>query len=284
MEDLNGKVAVVTGGASGIGLALGRAFVAEGMSVVLADIEAAALDSALATFDDGAGVAGVACDVADAASVDALRDEAVARFGTVHVVCNNAGVAAGGLVWEQSLDDWDWVLGVNLRGVIHGIRSFAPLLIGQGEGHIVNTASMAGLISPPFMASYNVTKHAVVTLTETLHADLAMVGAVGVGTSVLCPGWVRTRIHEAGRNRPEAAASPTDVGPGALEAPAFTQVIGQLIADGIDPDDVAAMVVDAIRTRRFYVLTHPDWSPLISDRVEHILEGRNPSIASLPSD
>lgn len=284
MEELSGKVAVVTGGASGIGLALGRAFLAEGMKVVLADVEADALAAAVAGLGDDAEVEGVVCDVSDAAAVDALRDRAVERFGTVHVVCNNAGVASGGLAWEQPLEDWEWVLGVNLLGVVHGIRSFTPLLIEQGEGHIVNTASMAGLTSPPFMAVYNVAKHGVVALTESLHGDLAVVGAAGVGTSVLCPGWVRTRIHEAARNRPDADGGPTDVGPGAVDAPVFTQVVGQLIAGGLDPDDVAAMVVDAIRTRRFYVLTHPDWTPMIADRMDRILDGRNPAVAGLPSE
>ncbi len=283
MDDLSGKVAVVTGGGSGIGLALGQAFVREGMKVVLADIEPAALDAAVATFDGDAEVEAVVCDVADAAAVDALRDRTVERFGTAHVVCNNAGVAAGGLMWEGSLEDWQWVLGVNLMGVVHGIRSFTPLLIDQGEGHIVNTASMAGLVSPPFMGVYNVTKHAVVTMTETLHGDLAMTGVSGVGTSVLCPGWVRTRIHEAGRNRPGADGGPTDVGPGAVETPVLSQVLGQLIAGGLDPDDVAAMVIDSVRTRRFYVLTHPDWTPMISERVERIVDGRGPGLAPLPT-
>ena len=283
MQELNGKVAVVTGAASGIGLAMSRTFVEEGMSVVLADIEADALDQVAATFPEGT-VHPFRCDVSDAEQVEALRDAALERFGAVHVVCNNAGVAGGGITWEQKAEDWDWVLGVNLRGVINGITTFTPLLIEQGEGHIVNTASMAGLTSPPFMAVYNVAKHGVVALTESLHGDLAVVGAAGVGTSVLCPGWVRTRIHEAARNRPDTDGGPTDVGPGAVDAPVFTQVVGQLIAGGLDPDDVAAMVVDAIRTRRFYVLTHPDWTPMIADRMDRILDGRNPAVAGLPSE
>ena len=280
MEELSGKVAVVTGGASGIGLSMGRAFAAEGMKIVLADIEADALDKAVADLPEGTEVEAVVCDVSDAAQVDALRDRAVERFGSVHVLCNNAGVSAGGLVWEHSLDDWQWVMGVNLWGVIHGVKSFTPLMLEQGEGHIVNTASMAGLTSPPFMSIYNVTKHSVVTLSETLHSDLQMVGASGVGVSVLCPGWVQTRIHEAGRNRPGAEQG-VQVADGAVGA-GFADVVGNLIASGLEPSDVAAMVVDAIRTRRFYVLTHPDWNPMISDRTDRIVQGQDPNLATLP--
>ncbi len=278
MDELSGKVAVVTGGASGIGLALGLAFAAEGMKVVLADIEVDALDKAVAEFPEGTEVEAVVCDVSDFAQVEALRDQAVERFGAVHVVCNNAGVGTGGLVWEQSLEDWDWVIGVNLMGVVHGVKAFTPLMIEQGDGHIVNTASMAGLISAPFMSIYNVTKHSVVTLSETLFGDLALSGAAGVGVSVLCPGWVQTRIHEAGRNRPGGELEVEgDEGQG------FAEVLGQLIASGLDPAAVAALVVDAIRTRRFYVLTHPNWTPMAGDRFDRILTGQDPSIGTLPA-
>lgn len=276
MEDLNGKVAVVTGGASGIGFAMAKAFAAAGASVVLADIE----EDALAVAEkgiSGADVLAVRCDVSDPASVDALRDAALERFGAVHVLCNNAGVSAGGQVWTHTPDDWNWVLGVNLFGVVNGIRSFVPLLIEQGEGHVVNTASVAGLTSPPFMGVYNVTKHAVVTLSETLFADLNLSGVTGVGVSVLCPGWVRTRIHEADRNRP----TNTDRG-GAIADEGMREVVGRLIAAGLDPDDVAAMVLDAVRSRRFYVLTHPDWNSMITDRVQHIVNGEDPAVSPLP--
>jgi NAD(P)-dependent dehydrogenase (short-subunit alcohol dehydrogenase family) len=280
VDELTGKVAVVTGAASGIGLALARALVAEGMKVVLADIEEPALEAALAGFPEGAEVRAVRCDVSDPAAVDALRDAAVEAFGTVHVVANNAGVSTGGPVWSHAPEDWDWVLGVNLFGVVNGVRSFTPLLIEQGEGHIVNTASMAGLSSPPFMGVYNVSKHAVVTLSETLFGDLALAGAEGVGVSVLCPGWVQTRIHEAGRNRPESDADAT---PSLAEsAPGFAEVAAALIAGGLDPDDVARQVVDAIRTRRFYILTHPEWKPMISGRVARIVDESDPVIAGLP--
>ncbi|HWJ97800.1 MAG TPA: SDR family NAD(P)-dependent oxidoreductase [Acidimicrobiales bacterium] len=279
MEELSGKVAVVTGAASGIGLAMVQAFVAEGMQVVMADIEAEALEKAAAELPEGTEVLTVVCDVADPAQVDGLRDAAVERFGTAHVVCNNAGVSAGGPIWLAGDDEWDWVLGVNLRGVISGVRAFTPLLIDQGEGHIVNTASMAGLVSAPLMGVYNVSKHGVVTLSETLAAELEMVGASGVGVSVLCPGWVRTRIHEAGRNRP-ASAEPTSV---ETMDESMRELIAGVIAAGLDPADVAAMVVHAIKTSSFYVLTHPDWAHFVSERTDRIVAGQNPIVASLPS-
>jgi len=272
MEDLQDRVAVVTGGASGIGLAMGRAFAAEGMKVVLADIEVDALDKAVADLPEGTEVEAVVCDVSDPVQVDALRDQALERFGAVHVVCNNAGVSNGGPVWEQSLEDWKWVLDVNLWGVIHGVRTFTPLFIEQGEGHIVNTASMAGLISTPFAGAYNVSKHGVVTLSETLFGDLAAVGATGVGVSVLCPGWVQTRIHEAARNRPSTGEAETV----ASEPSEFAEYIRGVIESGLDPNDVAQLVVDAIRTNRLYILTHPDWSPLITRRAERIVAGESP--------
>jgi NAD(P)-dependent dehydrogenase (short-subunit alcohol dehydrogenase family) len=279
MEELSGKVAVVTGAASGIGLAMAEAFVGEGMKVVMADIEQDALEQAASGMPEGAEVLTVVCDVSDAAQVDALRDAAVERFGSAHVVCNNAGVSAGGPLWLASDDEWDWVLGVNLRGVISGVRAFTPLFIDQGEGHIVNTASMAGLVSAPLMGVYNVSKHGVVTLSETLAAELQMVGAEGVGVSVLCPGWVRTRIHEAGRNRP-----PSDE-PTAIETmdEGMREFIAGVIAAGLDPADVAAMVVHAIKTNSFYVLTHPDWAHFVSERTDRIVRGENPIVAALPS-
>lgn len=279
MQELSNKVAVVTGAASGIGLALSRAFVAEGMKVVMADIEPAALDDAAASVGVDGEILPVRCDVSDPAQVDALRDAAVARFGTVHVVCNNAGVSAGGPMWTHSPDDWDWVLGVNLYGVINGVRSFTPLMIEQGEGHIVNTSSMAGFTAPPFMGVYNVSKHAVVALSETLFGDLQLAGAAGVGVSVLCPGWVQTRIHEADRNRPASA--------GGLRVPSLDdaglrEFVADLINNGITPAEVADLVVDAVQERRFYVLTHPEWMPMITGRVDHIVNGEDPTVAGLP--
>jgi NAD(P)-dependent dehydrogenase (short-subunit alcohol dehydrogenase family) len=251
------------------------------MKLVMADIEADALEKAAAELPEGTEVLQQVVDVSDGAAVDGLRDAAVERFGTVHVVCNNAGVSTAGPVWTHTLDDWDWMLGVNLYGVVHGIRAFTPLLIEQGEGHIVNTASMAGLVSPPFMGIYNVTKHSVVTLSETLWADLQVTGAVGVGVSVLCPGWVNTRIHEAGRNRPgaESGAEPAEQTP---EQAAMTEIVGGLLANGLDPADVAGQVVDAIRADRFYILTHPEWVPAVTGRTARIADGEDPVVASLP--
>lgn len=281
MEQLSGKVAVVTGGASGIGAAMGRAFAAEGMKVVLGDIEQAALDAAVSGYPSGAEVTGVRVDVSQAAEVDKLRDAALDAYGAVHVVCNNAGVSGGGPIWDVSLHDWEWVLGVNLWGVIHGVRAFTPLLIDQGEGHIVNTASMAGLTSPPFMGPYNVAKHGVVTLTETLFNDLAFAGSP-VGTSVLCPGWVNTRIHEADRNRPPPPSETPDAT--TEEGESMRSVLAAMLAVGLDPARVAERVVDAVRAKRFYILTHPEWNAMITRRVEHIVGGENPSSALLPTE
>ncbi len=284
MESVEGKVAVVTGAASGIGLGLAQRFAQAGMSVVLADIEEEALATAVGDLaDSGAEAIGVRTDVSHAAEVDALRDAAVERFGTVHVVCNNAGVAGGGLLWETSLEDWQWVLGVNLWGVVHGLRSFVPLLREQREGHVVNTASMAGLTSPPFMGVYNASKHAVVTLSETLYAELAMEQSP-VGVSVLCPGWVNTRIHESERNRPEDLPGRMPPEGATDDTPAMREVLVSLLASGLEPADVADLVLDAVLHERFYVLTHPEWKPMIARRVDQIVNDRAPNLAFLPSE
>lgn len=280
MEQVEGRVAVVTGAASGIGRALSERFAAAGMKVVLADIEQGALDAAVAeVVAGGAEAIGVVTDVSVATQVDALRDAAVEAFGAVHVVCNNAGVASGGLSWEVPLHDWQWVLGVNLFGVIHGVRSFTPLLVAQGEGHIVNTASMAGLTSPPFMSAYNVSKHGVVTLSETLFVELGM-EASPVGVSVLCPGWVNTRINEASRNRPETAPAPEPSDEEGAEQ--FRDVLGSFLAGGLDPAAVADQVLDAVLTKRFYILTHPMWNEGITARTARMVAGEDPSTGFLP--
>ena len=205
MEDLDGKVAVITGGASGIGLAVAQRAAAEGMKIVLGDIEEEPLAQAVdALTGAGAEAIGVRTDVADRASVASFRDGALERFGAVHLVHNNAGIGLGGPIWEVTEEDWRWILGVNLWGVIHGVATFTPLLLEQGEGHIVNTASIAGLIVAPFLGPYNATKQAVVAISETLFKDLQTV-ASPVGVSVLCPGFVQTRIAESDRNRPDWA-------------------------------------------------------------------------------
>jgi NAD(P)-dependent dehydrogenase (short-subunit alcohol dehydrogenase family) len=250
----------VTGGASGIGLGLARRFAGERMRVVLADVERAALDEATAELAEAFGadnVMGVPTDVRHDEAVDALAAAAFERFGTVHVLCNNAGVGVGGLTWTVPPDRWRWAVDVNLLGVARGIRAFVPRMIEQGEGHVVNTASAAGILTGPAMAPYYATKHAVVALSESLHFDLQLTGAT-VGVSVLCPEWVRTNIADSERNRPSDVA-PVESGPvpGVDVDPEMIRALIQgLIHGGMDPDDVAAQVVDAIRTGRFWVLTH----------------------------
>jgi NAD(P)-dependent dehydrogenase (short-subunit alcohol dehydrogenase family) len=285
MEQLEGKVAVVTGAASGIGRAMVNRFGAAGMRVVMADVEKAALVTATDEVRAaGIDAHGIVTDVSSWDSVAALRDETLDRFGAVHVVCNNAGVGGGGLTWECTLDDWNWVIGVDLFGVIYGIRAFVPLLIEQGEGHVVNTASVAGLSSPPFMGPYNVSKHGVVTLSETLYAELAF-SAPDIGVTVVCPGWVKTRVGESGRNRPvELGGLPEGEEPELPEAgtpqAAARELIQGLIASGVDPSVVADAVLDAVRTRRFYVFTHPELNEGFLERTRRMVEGENPAVAT----
>jgi NAD(P)-dependent dehydrogenase (short-subunit alcohol dehydrogenase family) len=275
MKELHGKVAVVTGGASGIGNAMATRFAEEGMKVVLADIEEGPLaDAEKKLADTGATVLAVPTDVTKGDQMDALAQRTFDAFGTAHVICNNAGVATGGPMWTLTEADWQWVLGVNLWGVIHGVRAFVPRLVEQGEGHVVNTASMAGLTSAPMMGPYNVSKHGVVTLSETLSSELAL-HASPVKVSVLCPGWVNTRINEAERNRPPELQDAAQVDPSMAEM--GRQLLSGLIASGLPPSEVAGRVLDAIREERFYILTHPDMKPMIQQRMEDILEGRTPA-------
>ncbi len=275
MKELRDKVAVVTGAASGIGRALATAFAAEGMRVVLADVEAVALDEAAhAIAPSAAGAIAVRTDVSKGEQVEALADAAERAFGGVHVVCNNAGVSVSGLSWTHTTADWEWVLGVNLWGVIHGVRVFTPKLLAAGtEGHIVNTASIAGLLSAPGMAVYDVTKHGVVTLSESLYHELRMLAAP-VGVSVLCPGFVNTRILDSARNRPAALAATAPAMPGRAE---MEQMARGLLAAGLPPARVAALVVDAVRANRFWVLPHPEWKAFVRTRLDDVLEERNPS-------
>ncbi len=275
MREFSGKVAVVTGAASGIGLAIATRAAREGMRVVLADIEADALErTAAALRAAGADILAVPTDVASAESVAALAEQTIAAYGAVHLLFNNAGVAAGGLLWERTLADWQWVLGVNLWGVIHGIRSFVPLMLAQQDGgYIVNTASAAGLITTPALSIYTMTKHAVVALSETLSVQLAQQDAA-VKVSVLCPMWVNTRIMESGRNRPAALQNPASAsGPASTEVETFRH----LVETGKSPEEIAAAVFAAIRDERFYILTHPDVAPLVRRRMEAILDAFEPS-------
>jgi NAD(P)-dependent dehydrogenase (short-subunit alcohol dehydrogenase family) len=277
MKELGGRVAVVTGGASGIGRGMAEAFADEGMKLVLADVEDAALDQAVAEFEArGAKVIGVRCDVADPESVEALAQKTLETYGAVHVLCNNAGVAGSSgahASWEAPLADWEWGVGVNMWGVVYGHRSFIPKMIESGdEGHIVNTASMAGLMSGAGI--YGLTKHAVVAISESIYGEFQNRGLTQLSASVLCPGWVNTRIMESERNRKEA---PRDA-PGEL-APQFEimrKMVEQWIKDGLDPKEVGKLVVDSIRNKRFYILTHPTWATMIEHRMQNILEGREP--------
>jgi len=274
MQDLRGKVAVVTGSASGIGFAMAARFAREGMKLVLADIEKAALEQAAGRLSAGGSeVLAVPTDVADADAMDSLAAEALARFGAVHVVCNNAGVAGGGPVWELGTADWEFVLRPNLWGVIHGVRVFAKHLVAQNEGHIVNTASLAGLISVPGLAPYNVSKHAVVTLSETLFAELRQAGS-RVGVSVLCPGFVKTRIFEPERHRPDDWQRPADADPQLTKQREL--LLAEVLRGAMAPDEVAERVLDAIRSQRFYILTHDGSTAAVEQRMRAILEGGDP--------
>jgi NAD(P)-dependent dehydrogenase (short-subunit alcohol dehydrogenase family) len=271
MKELKGKVAAVTGAASGLGRAMALAFAREGMHVALADVDEKGLNETQeAAKKFGARTTTLRVDVSRGEQVEAFRDRALKELGGVHVVCNNAGVSTLGAAWEASVADWQWILGVNLWGVIHGVRAFAPQLIAQNEGHIVNTASVSGLISPPGSSTYNVTKHAVVALSETLHHDLRERSSA-VGVSVLCPAYVPTRITESERNRPHAASEKS------WETIAREAMLKKAVASGkISADQVAQAVVAAVKDERFYILTHARIKGAIQARMEDILQERAP--------
>jgi NAD(P)-dependent dehydrogenase (short-subunit alcohol dehydrogenase family) len=282
MKEFQGKVAVVTGAASGIGRALAGKSAQEGMKVVLADIEEQALLRASQELEaTGASVLAVQTDVSKAGDVEALAQKAFDTYGGVHLLFNNAGVGGGDIIWESTLADWEWILGVNLWGVIHGISTFVPRMIEQDtEGHIVNTASIAGLISGPGLGIYKVTKHGVVTLSETMYHELALRGAK-VKVSVLCPGFVNTQIMDSARNRPvQLQNDPTEaqLGP---EREALIQFMRRAIESGMPPRQVAEIVFQAIRDETFYILTHPETKEEVRDRMEDILQGRNPTYVSV---
>jgi NAD(P)-dependent dehydrogenase (short-subunit alcohol dehydrogenase family) len=275
MKALAGKVAAVTGAASGLGRAMANAFAAEGMHVALADVDLQNLFQVEKEIRSrGVRALSMQVDVSKAAQVEAFAERVVSELGGVHLVCNNAGVSPLGAVWESTAADWQWILGVNLWGVIHGVRAFAPRLIAQDEGHIVNTASVAGLISPPGSGAYNATKHAVVALSESLHHDLRSRGAA-VGVSVLCPAYVPTGISDSERNRPGDLLNADQ--PKSQYQTEKEAMLRKAVASGrLSADDVARAVVAAVKEDRFYVLTHPRIKGAIRARMEDILDERPP--------
>jgi len=280
ISDFKGKTAVLTGAGSGFGLECARIGARLGMNLVLADVQQDALDKAAAEMTAaGAQVLAFRLDISKAAEVEALGAAVLARFGAPHFVFNNAGVGAGGLIWENTLKDWEWVIGVNLMGVAHGVRVFTPMMLDAAkkdpawQGHIVNTASMAGLLNAPNMGIYNVSKHAVVSMSETLYQDLALV-TDQISASVLCPFFVPTGISQSQRNRPEdlPAAKPTK-----------SQLIGQAMSDKavgsgkVTAADVAQKVFDAVAANQFYIYSHPKAIGSVQTRLEDILQARNPT-------
>jgi len=282
MKNFNGGTAVITGAGSGFGLEASRIAARLGMNVVMADVQQDALDTAAAEIRAlGVPVLAQRLDVAKAAEVEALGAAAFERFGAPNVVFNNAGVGAGGLIWEHTLKDWEWVVGVNLMGVAHGVRVFTPMMLDAAKrdpawrGHIVNTASMAGMVCAPNMGVYNVTKHAVVALSETLYQDLRLV-TDQVGASVLCPFFVPTGIHQSHRNRP------ADLRDGAAK-PTKSQLIAQAMSNKavtsgkLTAAEVAQMVFDAIADDRFYIFSHPKSLASVQTRLEDIMTPRNPT-------
>lgn len=279
ITNFKGRTAVLTGGASGFGLECARIGARLGMNLVLVDVQQDALDKARQEFEaQGVNVLAQRVDVSNADQMQSLANAVSQRFGAPHFVFNNAGVAAGGLVWENTLEDWQWVMGVNLWGVVHGVRLFTPMMLTAAakdpsfQGHIVNTASMAGLLTPPNMGIYNVTKHAVVSLTETLYQDLKLV-TDQISASVLCPYFVPTGIHHSERNRPANLAA---------DKPTKSQLIGQAMSEKavssgkVSAADVAQKVFDAISADQFYVYSHPRALGNVQRRTDAIVQGANP--------
>jgi NAD(P)-dependent dehydrogenase (short-subunit alcohol dehydrogenase family) len=281
MKNFKDKVSVITGGAGGFGRGFANIGARLGMKLVLADIQQDALDQAKSELEvQGAQVLALRCDVRKAEQVQALADAAMARFGAIHLVFNNAGVGVGGLVWENTQADWEWVLGVNLWGAIHGVRIFTPLMLDCAkkdpayEGHIVNTASMAGLLNAPAMAAYNVSKHAVVSLSESLYHDLRLIEAP-IGASVLCPYYVPTGIGRSHRNRPDDVRN--------TAKPTVSQMAAQAMSDKavmsgkVTAAQVAEWTFDAIGNDTFYIYPHPEVLAGVRTRMEDIVMQRNPS-------
>ncbi|NRR30281.1 SDR family oxidoreductase [Oxalobacteraceae bacterium] len=281
MKNFKDKVVVITGGASGLGREFANVAAGLGMKLVLADVQADALETARAELS-GQGVRVIArlCDVRKGEQVQALADATIAEFGSVHLVFNNAGVGSGGLIWENTEADWEWVMGVNVWGVIHGVRIFTKLMLAAAakdasyEGHIVNTASMAGLVNAPTMGVYNVSKHAVVALTETLYQDLQLVEAP-IGVSVLCPFFVPTGIGQSHRNRPEDVRM--SEGPTASQRAAQAMTEKAVSSGKVSAVDVANLTFKAIADGQFYVYSHPDALQGVELRMTEIVQHKNPS-------
>jgi NAD(P)-dependent dehydrogenase (short-subunit alcohol dehydrogenase family) len=281
MDDFENRVAVITGAASGFGREFAQIGARLGMRLVLADVQQDALQSVRAELEaQGAQVLAMACDVRKAEQVQALADATMAQFGAVHLVFNNAGVGSGGLIWENTEADWEWVLGVNLWGVIHGVRIFTPLMLECAKkdpgyrGHIVNTASMAGLLNAPTMGVYNVSKHAVVSLSESLYQDLQLVEAP-IGASVLCPYFVPTGISQSQRNRPNDVQN--DNKPTASQKAAQAMSDKAVSSGKVSAQQVAEWTFEAIRSDKFYVFSHPGALGNVQTRMEDIVQQRNPS-------
>lgn len=280
MKDFRNRVAVITGAASGFGKAFAEKAAELGMKLVLADLQAAALEATVVELRGrGARVIGLCGDVAQAEHIQALADAAMREFGAVHLVFNNAGVLAGGLVWENSERDWDWVLGVNVRSVIHGVRIFTPLMLAAAakdpsyEGHIVNTGSMAGLLNAPAQGVYNLSKQAVVSLSETLHQDLALVSEQ-VHCSVLCPYYVPTGISQSARHRPGELTN--SAAPTRSQLAAQSQNQKATGSGRISAQQIAQLTFEAIAQRRFYIYSHPQAMDAVRERFEALIEQRNP--------
>jgi len=280
ITDFKNKTAVLTGAGSGFGLECARIGAKLGMNLVLADVQQDALDRASAEMQAlGAPVLAVQLDVSKADQVEALGQAVLARFGAPHLVFNNAGVGSGGLIWENSAADWEWVIGVNLMGVAHGLRVFTPMMLDAAKndpawrGHIVNTASMAGLLNAPNMGVYSASKHAVVSMSETLYQDLALV-TDQISASVLCPFFVPTGISQSHRNRPQDAST---------VKPTRSQLIGQAMSDKavgsgkVSALDVAQKVFDAVASGQFYIYSHPKALASVQTRMEDVMLGRNPT-------
>ena len=279
ISDFKGKTAVITGAGSGFGLACARIGASLGMRLVLIDVQQDSLDAASAELQAaGAQTLAFRLDVSDAAQMEAMADSVKAQWGAPHLVFNNAGVGSGGLIWENSTQDWEWVLGVNLMGVVHGVRLFTPMMLEAAaqdaawQGHIVNTASMAGLLNPPNMGVYNVSKHAVVSLSETLYQDLSLVTGQ-IGASVLCPYFVDTGISQSFRNRPASM----DGNPTRSQQVQHAMISKAVASSKVSAAEVAQLVFDAVARNQFYIYSHPKAIGAMQTRLEDVLQARNPT-------